>query len=180
MRPPRRKRHRPPYPNLPENLPEQLIKLFEKDDQSEEFLEIVQAIGKPSSRYEIRNHRFYDFDHCGLALIYNQHTKRFESVSFMFDTVSNRLGQVSRYQGNLPAGILWSDSCLEIEAKFGVKAFRERWVQGCSSNSCTPGSKDRSYWKDYKIASVEYCLIFASEYGGLGMVSIRPFSRAET
>jgi hypothetical protein len=162
------KRYDLPVVDPPEDLFIQLVSLLHKPDDSEEFERLIEVIGKPIRQYDIRSHRF-----CGLNLTYDIAHEGFNHVTFHFDTAGVRSGGINPYRGNLPCGIMWTDSCLIAEQKLGVKPERAGWVPGCDC-SVDPKSRASNYWQHYGVPPFHFTLIFESEEGGLGLVGMVP------
>jgi hypothetical protein len=104
--------------------------------------------------------------------MYNLQEERFTSFSLHHDTASVRAGSIVPYGGELPCGIQWTDSCVEIERKLAVESTKGEWIPGCTGSSCDAQSRAASYWKYYEVGPHRYTLIFDSEDGGLGMFSL--------
>ncbi len=170
---PRNKRTQPPAPvAVPDNMCKLVTDVLNKSKKSEEFKTLLAAVGDPSRQFEVGPARFYDFHQCGLDLTYHVEHDKFWMATFEYDTAGVRSGEVHKYNGDLPGGIEWSDSCAVVDQKLGIKAYDEGWVSGCTSTSCDIKSRNADYWKHYQLAKYEMTLIFESDEGGLGMVSL--------
>jgi hypothetical protein len=165
---------------LPLDLLSLVSVLLNKRADCPEFSNLIQSIGNPIRQYETRSHRFYDFHQCGLNLSYCISHEEFDSIVFHFDTAGVRSGHIKPYVGDLPAGIKWTDSCSVAEHKLGTKPERVGWVAGCDSASCDARSRASDFWQHYDVPPFHYTLVFESDQGGLGMVSMRPIDPEKT
>jgi hypothetical protein len=156
-----------------EHLYEPIVALYNKCEDSTEFKNLLDLVGSPSSQFDVGHHRFYNFYKFGFILQYEKSLNIFSSITFEYDTAGTRAREVERYKGALPAAIMWSDSCAEVERKLGTKPERAGWVSGCDSSSCDPRSQASDYWQHYECPPFRYTLIFESEEQGLSLLAMR-------
>jgi hypothetical protein len=98
------------------------------------FHQIIELLGQPPSTLalEILSEQFqetpivgfdsslsreYVLTNSGFSLRMNKKTGNFESVSFFFRTANVLEGFIKPYSGDLPSGILATDSSTEVEKK---------------------------------------------------------------
>ena len=161
-----------------EQLYEHIVALLNKEEDSPEFRNLLNIVGKPSSKYDVGPHRFYGFHKFGFDMTYETSLRVFYTCTFEFDTAGTRSREVQQYRGSLPMGIRWTDSCAEVERKFGVKPESPGgWVPGCQSASCDAKSRASSFWQHYECPPYRYTLIFEREEGGLGLLGMRLLGR---
>jgi len=152
---------------------ERVMSILDESDESAQFKNFLELVGEPNVRYdETPKDRLYEFYEYGISLDYDISQKRFSSISFMFDTASIRSGEFEPYEGGLPMGLQWNDSCADAEIKFGIAPESARWIPGNQNPKADAKSRASSFWQTYLKTPLHYILIFDSPDRGLHHVGV--------